>query len=325
MKLIFKIFTVLVVTIILIGILGFGFFYWAMQPVNMNDSQKVSFVIPKGQASSIIAQRLQEQGFVKNALVFRFVVWKNNIAGKIQAGTFKLSPSQTSLEIAQTLTQGTEDVWITIPEGWRKEEIAQMLEESLGDSFDTQEFLTLAEDSEGYLFPDTYLLPQETTAQLVYDLLTTTFKTKYKTLNFNTSNSSLSKNEVVTLASLLEREAQSLEDMKMVSGILQNRLEIGMALQVDATLQYAKGYNKIHQNWWKPPTATDKEIDSPFNTYKNTGLPPHPICNPGLNALKAVMEPTDSEYIFYITDMKGNMHYAKTLDEHNANVRKYLK
>src|SRR5690606_9313849 len=106
-------------------------------------------------------------------------------------------------------------------------------------------------------------------------------------------------------------------------GILQNRLDLGMPLQVDATLQYIKA--KGGENWWPTPLAVDKELESPYNTYKYPGLPPGPIANPGLNALRAAAQPTQSEYLYYISDRQGNMHYAVTYDEHLANVNKYLR
>ena len=127
------------------------------------------------------------------------------------------------------------------------------------------------------------------------------------------------------LASLLEREAKGLDDKKIVAGILLNRLHLAMPLQVDASVQYAKDSLLKPEKYWQPITREDLKIDSPYNTYKNSGLPPSPICNPGLNSLIAAYHPSPTDYIYYIHDTTGQIHYAKTLDEHNANVAKYLR
>ena len=132
-------------------------------------------------------------------------------------------------------------------------------------------------------------------------------------------------NQVITLASLIEREAKTDSSRKIVAGILYNRLGIDMALQVDATLQYIKGYNPIHKDWWAPPLAQDKNIDSLYNTYKYPGLPPGPICSPSLSSIEAALNPSSSNYLYYITDNQGNMHYAVSFDQHNKNVNTYLR
>ena len=131
--------------------------------------------------------------------------------------------------------------------------------------------------------------------------------------------------EVVILASLIQREASTLEQMKMVSGILLNRLEIGQALQVDATLQYLAGQNQTTGKWWISPSPALKQSDSPFNTYLNPGLPPSPICNPGLDALTAAVYPTKSNNLYYLHDDSGRMYYSQTYDEHLRNIERYLR
>ena len=138
-------------------------------------------------------------------------------------------------------------------------------------------------------------------------------------------NTGLSDAESVILASIVEREAREPEQMRHVAGILLNRLEIGMALQVDATLQYVKGYDQARKTWWAPPTAADKQLSSPYNTYENPGLPPGPISNPGANALMAVANPIKSNDLFYLHTNDGNMYYAETYEEHQENIQKYLR
>lgn len=297
-----------------------------LQPINASDEQVQQFVVGKGQGTNAIGQNLVEAGLIRHPLLFRYVVWQKGLAGKIQAGSFDLSPSMSTAEIARSLTQGTEDVWITIPEGWRTEEIAAMVERQNLPLFDADEFIALAKPSEGYLFPDTYLIPRQITAQQLYEVLTNTFSRKIEQgLASELAASEHSLEEIVVMASLVEREAQSERDMQHVAGILWHRIELDWPLQVDATLQYATTRQAKNGEWWTPPTAADKQIASPYNTYQNLGLPPAPISNPGLNAIKAAAQPLETENLFYLHDRQGVMHYATTLEEHNQNVERYLR
>lgn len=290
------------------------------------NQQNVRFVIPKGQALSVIASRLAEENLIKNQWAFRFAVYKNNLANKIQAGSFELSASMSTWQIAEALTMGTDDIWITLPEGWRREEIAESLSKQGLNNFKVEEFLNLSKGLEGQLFPDTYLVPREITSAQLLSLLKNTFLTKVTTgLSEKLTANKMSLNEILTLASLVQRESANDAEMSLVAQILFNRLDIDMPLQVDATLQYVKGFNKVEQSWWQSPLAEDKKLDSLYNTYKYVGLPPGPICNPGLAAIKAVLTPSPTKALYYIHDNSGKIHTANTLDEHNANVNKYLR
>jgi UPF0755 protein len=297
-----------------------------LSPVNPTATTTQTFVVPKGAGVTTIGTLLEEKGLIRSRHVFRAVVWKNKLGPKIQAGTFDLSPSQSAEEIANALTQGTDDVWVTVVEGLRNEEVAASLKEQLGELFDEQEFLALAKPEQGFLFPDTYLVPKSATASFMFNLLRRTFDQKIGTeLQEELASQGRTLEEAITLAALIEREARQPASMKMVSDILLKRLEADWPLQVDATLQYAKGYNTQEKTWWAHPLAVDKEIVSPYNTYAHPGLPPGPIVNPGLNAIMASIYPTSNEYWYYVTDPQGVMRYAKTLEEHNENVRKYLR
>jgi UPF0755 protein len=313
----------------LVALLGLGiagYAYTQFQPV-VKEAQPVrKFVIPKGQAVGIIADRLEDEGIIKNALLFRLYVKQNNLQNKIQAGTFEVAGSMPPQVVALTLTKGTNDIWVTIQEGWRTEEIAEYLDEIDLSEFDKNAFLQLAGSDEGYLYPDTYLLPKMATAETIYSLLKNTFERKIEVgLADEIEASKRPLEEVIILASILEREARGYEEMRQVAGVLENRLKIGMALQVDASLQYLKGYNQQQDDWWVPPTAADKSIESPYNTYLNPGLPPTPIANPGLDAIRAALDPAENDNLFYIHDLEGGIHYGKTLEEHNQNVNKYLR
>lgn len=316
----------LVLLLSVVAITAVGGYFWLntqLQPVAPNSSEKVRFLVAKGASISEIAARLESEGLIKNTLVFRYVVKKEKLDQKIQAGTFVLTKGMTTREVAEQLTKGTEDEWVTILEGWRVEQVADAFADF--PAFDRDDFLALAKPKEGYLFPDTYLFPKLVTAETVFSLLNKTFEKKTAELQAEATAKGVDFAEAVILASVIEREAQSLTDMKMVAGILYNRMEIGMPLQVDATLQYAKGYNAQLKDWWAPPLGVDKEIDSPYNTYKYPGLPPAPIANPSLNAMMAAVSPTNTEYFYYITDRQGNMRYAVGYEEHLQNINQYLR
>lgn len=322
-----KILLTLVILLLIAGGAVFGLYKWYFSPVSQaNTNENLEIVIPKGASVNKIANILHENNLVRHPLVFRIAVKLNNLDAKLQAGTFEISPALNPSQIAQKLTEGTQDAWITIIEGWRVEEIADYLATQNLSAFEKSEFLTMTASLEGKLYPDTYLVPKEITAEAIVNLLTRTHQQKVlEELSEEIAGSHLTEHEIITMASLLEREARGLDQMRRVAGILYNRLEIGMPLQVDATLQYAKGYDLAKDTWWTPPTAIDKSIASPYNTYKNPGLPQGPICSPGQEAVKAVLDPIASDDLFYLHAPDGSIHYGQTLDDHNANVNRYLR
>jgi UPF0755 protein len=209
-------------------------------------------------------------------------------------------------------------VAVTIPEGATRKDIAKTAQLK-NPQFDVDAFLSLTEGKEGYLFPETYFVPPDFTAEELVAFIEKTYQEKVVPLKTQFEARGRTEKEVLTLASLLERETNSEESMKVVAGILENRMEIGMALQVDASLEY------ILEKPLKELTPEDLKIDSPYNTYSHNGLPPTPIGNPGLRAIEAILNPTKSSYFYYITDEQGEFHYAKTFEEHKLNVQKYLR
>ncbi len=333
MKLVFGI--VITFFVLMLTVVGGGYWWYQAQLTAANpgcdsaastECAPQTFIIPKGQSVQRIGERLQEAGFIKNELAFRAHVRFSDMTSKLQAGSFKLNNSMTTPEIAIALTQGTEDIWITLLEGWRSEEIAEYLSTQELELFDEAEFLELAAGSEGYLYPDTYLIPRQSTADDIYTLLTNTYQTKItEGLAAELAAFPESEEDVLIMASIIEREARGFEQMQQVAGILWNRLEIGMPLQADATLQYARGYDATADSWWPVPLAVDRERESPFNSYLNPGLPPAPIANPGAAAIEATLTPIDSDYVFYIHAPDGSIYFAETLEQHNANIQKYLR
>lgn len=302
-------------------VIGLGFFWWNnnLQAVNAQDTSEKIFLIKPGSGLITIATDLKNEGLIKSPLVFRYYVKQTGIDKKIQAGDFRLSPSMSAQEIAQELTTGALDVWITIPEGKRAEEIAAILKEKVPGYEDSWE--ERLKENEGYLFPETYLIPRDATIETIISLLRNTFDEKYASID--TSHSELPQREIVILASMIEREVRHPEDLPIVSSIMHNRLNITMPLQIDATIQYAKGQNSKGE-WWEPVLLSEyKSVKSPYNTYLQPGLPPGPIANPGLKALEAAVNPADTDYLYYITDQNGVNRYAKTYEEHQRNIDRY--
>lgn len=312
------IFLIIIGAIILILLL-----WWknGLSPVNINDKNQYLVVIAKGKGVREIANELKEKNLIKDPVVFFLLVKKLGLDAKIQAGDFRLSPSMSAAEIAENLTHGMVDIWVTIPEGKRADEIADLLSQKIPSYNET--WRNTLEKNEGYLFPDTYLIPKDASIDLIISIMKNNFEKKYTTLD-TTTNTHLEKNEIVILASLVEREAKFDNDRPLVASVFLNRIKIDMPLQVDATIQYALGYQKNEASWWKKSLSkTDIKFPSLYNTYLNTGLPPTPISNPGLSALNAAIHPTKTDYLYYLSDSKGHNHYAKTLEEHNANIQKY--
>lgn len=297
-------------------------FFSLSQPVDKNDKTPIIFVVNPGEPVRSIGDRLQKEGLIRNNLVFLLTVKRLGIEQKIQAGDFRLSKDKTPEQIANELTTGTLDVWIQIIEGLRAEEIAEILKEKIPTYENT--WLVQLKKNEGHLFPDTYLIPKDADINLIIGVLTNNFDNKIESLK-QVDNNGLSLAESIILASIVEREALFDEDRGIIAGILLNRLRIGMALQADATVQYALGYQPEEKDWWKKAlTKDDLGINSPFNTYRHAGLPPKPISNPGLASFKAVFNPTDTDYLYYLHDSTGRTYYGRTIEEHNNNIKRYL-
>lgn len=316
--------SIFIIIIVVLCVAAFLMYREGALAVNKKDETPTIFTVDKGESLDSIINDLAKEKLIRNRVVFYLIVKQKGIERKIQAGDFRLSPSMNAYQIAEELTHGTLDIWVTIQEGLRKEEIAEILSKELGIS--ETEFNSLAQ--EGYLYPDTYLIPKNPTTQQVIDILHTTFETKL-TPEMRTAikRKGMTTDEVVTLASILEREAFGDNDRQDIANILYRRLDEGIPLQVDATVQYILGYQPDEQRWWKKTLSFDDlKINSPYNTYKVTGLPPGPISNPGIQSIEAVINAdANTPYLFYIHDPSGNTHYAKDSEGHQANIDRYLK
>jgi len=323
------------------GLLG-GFVWWNLNSRSVsNDETPVSFIVTKGKSASQVGQLLYQEGLIKNPLAFKIYVQMTGKADKIQAGEFELKKSMTISEIVDSFGKGPKELWVTIPEGLRNEEVVEKIIAGLemkgekANSF-RNDFLMKAKGEEGYLFPNTYLFPRDVTAEAAVSRLTGLFESQTAKFDNEFTNGKtkegLTIEQIVTLASIIEREAKDEDKLErpIIAGIYFNRMETGMALQADASVQYAVANSRCKtqsvkcESWWPILTRDDLEIESPYNIYKYNGLPPAPIANPGLSSIEAAVGPEDSDYFYYIHDPQGKIHYAKSLDEHNENARKYL-
>ncbi len=297
--------------------------YDGMRAVDPLDITPTAFSVQSGDGVRVIAANLSSQNLIRSATAFFVVVKMLGLETNLQAGEYRLQRAMDSRTIAQTLTHGTADQWITTLEGWRVEEVAAKVAKDL--EIPESELLKVVK--EGYMFPDTYMVPKDATAGAIVTLFTDTFNEKVtSSMRSEAKQNDLTFEESLILASIVEREGRTDEDRPIIAGILLNRRKANWPLQADATLQYALGYQSKEKTWWKKELfEEDKAVRSPYNTYINKGLPPAPICNPGLSAIKAALYPKNTEYMYYIHDDTGQVHYAKTLDEHTVNISKYLR
>lgn len=312
----------IIVTALLVVVLLASSVWWknGVSPVDSSNKNSAIFVVKKGDGVREISNRLKTKGLIKSPIVFFLLVKQLGLDKKIEAGDFRLSSSMTAQEIAQNLTHGTLDIWITVPEGKRATEIAEILQAKIPTY--NSSWANILTENEGYLFPDTYLIPKDADIEMIVGQMRGNFDRKYSEINVG--NSKLTKSQIVILASLIEREAFTDSEKPIIAGILLNRLDLEIALQVDATIQYAKGQNQLNKKWWEPVTLEEyKSVASDYNTYLFVGLPPGSISNPGLEALRAGANPANTDYLYYLHDKNRQIRYAKNLQEHNENIEKY--
>ena len=310
--------------IVLLVILGSGLLLWwqnGLLNANANNKTPQIFVVKNGEGVREIANNLKTAGLIRDPIVFFLYTRVKGLDKQIQAGDFRLNPSMSMADVAGNLTHGTLDIWTTIPEGLRADEIADLLKAKIPSY--TEAWRPVLDANEGYLFPDTYLIPRDADVNLIVTLMRNNFQTKYDSVK-DTKTTVLSDAQTVIIASIIEREAIFAADRPLVASVLVNRLNIGMALGSDPTVQYALGYQADTKTWWKKDlTADDLLINSPYNTRKNASLPPTAISNPGLSAIKAALNPAKTDYLYFFSDKQGHLHFATTIQGHNANIQKY--
>ena len=284
------------------------------RPVSTNKDISM-FIINSGDGLINVSRKLKSNSLIRSQSSFLFYAYFMGLNKKIQVGTFRLSESLSTKEIITKLSKGgVTDYWLKIIDGTRVEENINSFPK--GTDFTSKE---------GYLFPDSYLIPTYYTSDQIFEIIKENFDKKFAQAKIDVTNTKMTDKQVLVLASIIEHEARTLKVKQGVAGVLINRLDINMALQSDVTVQYARDTKNKPIKYWVDLNAADISIISPFNTYKNRGLPPKPICNPGYDSIYAAFHPTESNYLFYLTGNDNQMHYATNLDDHNSNIEKYLK
>lgn len=312
------------------------------------------FVVEPGTPARLIGQQLTDQGFIGDARLFEAYVRVNGLDNRLEAGRFSLSPAMTIPEIAAALQNAQKPgLSITLPEGWRLEQVADYLNKT--GTLDGEIYRSLAQSSqgtgvqwddypfligrpagsslEGYLFPATYELPAENpqAADLLQRQLDAFAQQVLPHYNQYVEKTEpphrLDLYAILTLASIVEREAVVAEERPAIAQVYLNRLAAGMKLDADPTVQYAIGYQPATDQWWKTPVFLEEYagVDSPYNTYLHPGIPPGPIASPGLASIQAVLDPEKHDYLYFVAlpDRSGGHVFSRTFEEHLENVRRY--
>lgn len=278
--------------------------------------------IEEGATLDEVAADFKKNGVINSRTFFTLYTRLTGNDDNIVAGDYYFTHRQSLFSVADRVTTGDYGlvpVSVTIPEGATVYQIADILSEHLDNrSFDKREFVRLAEPLEGYLFPDTYSFQPNTEERKIIDVMKENFATKVEEMHSEIEQFGRPLGEVIIMASLLEKEARTERSRKIIAGILWKRLDMDMPLQVDAVFPYINGKNTFEL------THDDLDEESPYNTYRYKGLPIGPIANPGLDSIKAAVNPIETDYLFYLSDMEGNMHYAENFEQHKYNKRIYL-
>ena len=311
------------------------------EPIS-EDPSSVTFIVETGETAVGIAERLEGLQLITDANLFRRFLQYHGLDASLEAGEYQLRRNMTMREIAEALQHSrTVEVIITIPEGWRAEQVADLLTaENIMDGSvflaavrqgDVVDHALLADRPpgatlEGYLFPETYRLPAQATPE---DLLTRMLDTMQARLPIGwegmASAQGLTLYKVLTLAAIVEREAVVPEERPLIANVYLNRIQQGMYLNADPTVQYAMGYQPETGQWWKTPVTLEEyeNVNSPFNTYLYPGLPPGPIASPGASSIMAVLQPAQTSYLYFLGRGDGSHIFAETYEEHQRNLQIY--
>lgn len=308
---------------------AYTYYRYELEPVNSHDTSSVSFIIPSGQRVPEIAYRLREAKLIRDKNTFITYVNFHGLRSQLQAGTYSLSPDQSTPIIASILSNGrvSRDLLI-IPEGSTLVQIEKLtakkgisaasFKAALADQYSSQyaSQRPAGVDLEGYLFPDGYQIAGSTTAHDLIRQMLATFDQKITPDTVAAfAAEGLSVHQGLTLASIIEKEVANSADRPVVAQVFLSRLKVGQPLQSDVTVQYAAD---------QTGTAFNLNLDSPYNTYRTKGLPVGPICNPGIDAINAAAHPAPTTYSYFVAGKDGKTHFAHTFAEHQANVAKYL-
>lgn len=324
----------LLVLVLLVVAAASTFYIWRGVALPYQGFEGEQFVtIDSGSSVPAIGRRLAAAGVVRDARAFQIAARIKGDEKRLQAGEYRFDRAASAFEVVERIARG--DVFvrpITFPEGRTAAEMAVIYEQrgfgpaadfaaAADDPARVKVIDPSAPDLEGYLFPSTYRLARSATARTLVQLMVQSFEKAFDAdLRAAAAAQGLSVREAVTLASLVEEEAQKPEERPLISAVYHNRLKIGMGLQCDATVIYAL---QRAGRWNGNITKADLAMDSPYNTYRYRGLPPGPIANPGRASLEAAVKPADAGYLYYVSRNDGSHAFATTLDEHNRNVQQY--
>lgn len=306
------------------GLLGYAHLFG---PVDVY-AKTGEFVVEPDTPIASVGRALKEQGYIRSEYAFDAAFISAMNGRSVRPGGYQVSASMDVWTIADTLARPPTFAWIKITPGMRKEQIADILTEQLGWSLEEkQSWLSIytapsTSFTEGVYYPDTYLIRADQTPKEVADRMRARFQEVFAPYANEASLQGKDWTDVLTLASLVEKEAAK-NDKELVAAILWNRIDRNMLLQVDATLQYIRGSEE--NGWWPVPKSEDKYITSPFNTYKYVGLPPHPIANPSLDSIRAVLNPDSTDCLFYLHDNNGQIHCSVSYKGQVQNVNRYLR
>jgi len=314
-------------TIILFFRLGISLFFiivllfFLFGPTEMNNNVEI-FIVPTTTEGFDATTKLSESHMIRNQWIMTFML----LGKTIEPGGYRLQKNMWAWQIATKLMNTPDLLWVTITGCQRREQIGELLAKTLGwDETTLRQWNTVKEPEyeEGVYYPDTYLIPRDETGEQVAKRFIDRFNEKFNSLALAFQDANIRWVTALKIASLIEREAAGPNDMKLIAGIIWNRLDQEMKLQIDATMQYTKGKNP-DGSWWGNIDITEKTSDSPYNTYLYTGLPPTPICSPSIRSIEAVLYPETTDCLFYLHDKDKQIHCSKTYEEHKANIKKYL-
>ncbi len=306
--------------IVLLVIFSAFLFYFG-GPSGVSD-ETIRFVVPLESKQGEIKARLKKEGFIRSEKLFDIVIMIKKPLGEIEPGAYRLTHRMSVFSLTDMLLNHPYQRWIVLVPGLRVEQIAERLAKKFQwDEAREKEFVKLA--PEGYMFPDTYLLNTDSTPKEMADRMMSTFNEKFdRQLQKDLLSQDVRNDTAIKIASLIERESGGDEDKSLIAGIIWNRLDQGMRLQIDATVQYALGHTG---DWWPRVSVSDYRLDSPYNTYLIKGLPPSPIANPSLASIKAVIYPEETDCLFYLHAPDKKIYCSKTYEEHLENIERYLK
>lgn len=289
--------------------------------------EKIIFIVNRNQTEAQTLDKLKNQGLIRNKTAFRIILFFKH--KQIASGGYDLSKNMSAWKISGKITASPDMKWVVVPEGLREEQIGEILAKTFGwnddelNKWNTVYTKMKIDYVEGTYFPDTYLIPVSENGLDMANRMTRRFDEKFAPYISRFAAQNIKWTTGLTMASIIQREAGGENDMPIIAGILWNRLNNNMNLEIDATVQYARG--KTDVGWWMPIKPEDiANIDSLYNTYKYRGLPPHPIDNPGIDAIEAVLNPAQTDCLYYLHDKNRQIHCAKTYEEHQANIKKYL-